>query len=417
MADKTASVRRIKEQGQRDATLLENGVIRVVVTDQGGMVPELSAKVGAGYLNAHWNPDFRANSGDEYDPAQHESFWKAKLLYHLAGNFPCAPNFGGGPAKAKVEYPPHGWTANERWQLTGTGTDAQSGAAWVRSTMESRDPDLPLSFVKIDAVLPGQPVQYSSLRVENRGSAAADINVAWHNTVGSPFLQAGCRMSASAETWATPPLGGEFDDTGRLAIGAQFASLAAAPLRSGKTADLTVVPGPLGYSDFVTGPVPAAALLGWSAVTNPVLGLAYVCFFPGPAGAAADDIVLGFNDFWMQYGGRPFTPWAAYAGGTDLTYCLGTENAVGAYSAGLELSRTQKKLLGSATTVTIPAGQARTLRYGTLFAAYEGGTLDQGVSAVQAEGRRLACTGSKETAAFDADGDFRTLKQLEGSMR
>ena len=412
-----AEVGRVEDAGGRAASLLENGHLRVLVDDEGGMVPELSAAQGNGFLNAHWIPSFRSNSDKRFSEKEHGSFWKAKLLYSIAGNFPCSPNFGPGGESDGVILPPHGWTATMNWKFEASGIDSETGAAWAVSTLRSPDPKLPLRYRKIDAVLPGIPVHYTSLEISNPGAADAEINTGWHNTVGSPFLQAGCRLSVSAERFATPPEGGEFDGTGRLAIGAEFGSLARAPLRTGKTCDLRTVPGMIGYTDLITGPVPKKAALGWTALVNPVLGLAYVCWFPGPDAAGDDGIPLHFNDIWMQYGGRPFTPWAAYEGGTDRTFCLGTENATGAYANGLSFAKRQKELLGSPTTFTIPAKAKRTLRYGTLFAPYKGGTLDGGILAVEPEKGKMALSGAGKTVKVPADADFSALKSLEKRLR
>jgi hypothetical protein len=408
-----AEVRRVAEAGGRAASVLENGRLRVLVDDEGGMIPELSARRGDGYLNAHWIPPFRSNSGKRFSETEHGAFWKAKLLYSIAGNFPCSPNFGPGGESDGVLHPPHGWTATLDWKFEASGINPETGAAWALSSLRSPDRNLPLRYRKIDAVLPGIPIHYTSLEISNPGTSDAQINAGWHNTVGSPFLQAGCRLSVSAERFATPPEGGEFDLTGRLAIGAEFGSLAKAPLRSGKTCDLRTVPGMIGFTDLITGPVPRKTPLGWTAVANPALALVYVCCFPGPEAAGDDGIALSFNDIWMQYGGRPFTPWAAYEGGTDRTFCLGTENATGAYANGLAFAKRQKELLGAPTTVTVPAGAKRTLCYGTLFAPYEGGALDGGVLSVEPEKGRLALAGAAKTVKVPADADFSALKVLE----
>jgi hypothetical protein len=142
--------------------------------------------------------------------------------------------------------------------------------------------------------------------------------------------------------------------------------------------------------------------------------MTYLCFFTGPAIAAKDDIILRFNDLWMQYGGRPFRPWSPYEGGTDLTYCLGTENAVAAYSAGLEYSRRIGKVLDIPATVTIPANGGRVLRYGTLFAPYSNDSLSEGIKVVEEVQGALICTGAKgESWHFPADQSFAILKRLE----
>jgi hypothetical protein len=210
----------------------------------------------------------------------------------------------------------------------------------------------------------------------------------------------------------TAPAGGEFDTTGRLALGKEFSSLTGVPLRNGGQTDISVIPGPVGYTDFVTGAIPKSAQIGWSAVVNPFLKMLYLCFFTGPGTAAPDDIILYFNEVWMQYGGRPYTPWAAYEGGTDLTYCLGTENAVSAYANGLDFSRKAGTLLGNPTTVTIPAGGTKNLRYGTLFAPYTDTALDSGLNAVNPGHGGVVAGARNGHQVFTADWEFTLLKKL-----
>ena len=403
-------VERVREHGGRDATLLENNSIRVMIDDIGGMIPEFSAIQGKKRVNAHWLPWFRSNSGRAFGPEE-ESFWKVKLLYDIAGNFPCAPNFGGDDDLDGLKLPPHGWTANLSWRFRGKFSDSE--AAWAVSTMESPEAKMPLSFKKIDAALAGHPVHYTSLAITNNGKADVEINAAWHNTAGSPLLESGCVISGAADRWMVVPRGGEFDNTTRLQLDAEFDSLKQVPLASGGTADVSVVPGPIGYTDMVCGAIPAAANVGWSALVNPRLKLAYYCFFTGPAAAAEDEIILRFNDLWMQYGGRLFTPWAAEDGGTDLTFCLGTENSAAGFAFGLKYARAKKEMLGAPTTVCVPAGKTRVLRYGTLFAPYEGNALDSGVCSSEAGDGLLILKGKNESGRFAADAKFRLLKRLE----
>ncbi|MDR2402673.1 MAG: hypothetical protein LBD78_01440 [Spirochaetaceae bacterium] len=413
MVTDTASVMRIIEAGEREATVLEQGAIQVMIDDDGGMIPLLAGFHNGGAINAHWLPWFRSYSGKKYNDAEHGAFWKADLLYHIAGNFPCIPNFGPGEIIDGVTMPPHGWSANQKWLFIAKGVDEASGAAWALSAMESPDKAMPLFLKKIDAVIPGDPVHYTSITVKNNGAVDIPINAGFHNSLGAPFLQPGCRISGAAERWATPPLGGEFDTTTRLVPGTEFPSLDRAPLEKGGKVDISLVPGPIGYTDFASGVIPHRSILGWSALVNPMLKLIYICFFTGPLAAAEDDIVLRFNDLWMQYGGRRFTPWAPYDGAADLTYCLGTENAIAAYACGLKYSRMAGTVLGAPTTVSIPAGGEKTIRYGSLFAPYEGSVPDEGIRSIIPEERRLVITGiSGESRAFSADSAFTVLKAI-----
>ena len=401
---------RVKVLGGRDATVLEQDCVRIMIDDLGGMVPELSYKREKGRINAHWLPWFRSNTETPFNEAA-ARFWKVNLLHHIAGNFPCAPNFGGDNDLDGMELPPHGWTANLSWRFCEKG--ANEKAVWAISEMDSPESKIPLSFRKIDAAVSGHAVHYSGLVITNRGTDDIEICAAWHNTVGSPFLQSGCRISGAANRWTTALKGGEFEATTRLALNAEFDSLAAAPLAAGGTADISIVPGPIGYTDFACGVIPETASLGWSAVVNPHLKMAYVCFFTGAAAAAEDDIILRFNDLWMQYGGRFYTPWAAYDGGTDLTYCLGTENSAAGFAEGLRFAREIKQLMGAPTTVRIPAGKSRTLRYGTLFSPYDGAVLDSGVCSAAAGKDSLILAGKNGTGHFTADPAFKILKEIE----
>lgn len=407
-----AKVTRIVGLGRRKATVLEHESLRVKLDDEGGMIPELSAIQGKKQINAHWLPWFRGNSGKPYNAAEHEDFWKAGILYNLAGNFPCLPSFGAGHVLDGIDMPSHGWTANYPWEFKNSGIDEESGAAWAVSVMESPETSMPLSFIKIDAVIPGHGVHYASILVKNRGSDPIEISAAYHNTIGAPFLSEGCRLTACGDAWLTPPRGTEFDTTTRFALEKEFASLREAPLSDGGKADLTLVPRPIGYTDFATGRVPSSSSLGWSSVVNPSAGLAYICFFTGPAAAAEDDVILRFNELWMQYGGRNYTPWAAYEGGTDLTYCLGTENALSAGANGLDYSRKNKELLGSPTVAAIPAGGSKSLRYGTAFAPCAA-SLYEGIDAVEGEENALLCKGKGGVFKISADPAFGCLKKLE----
>jgi len=407
-------INRLKELGNRDATVLEHESLRVIITDQGGMVPELSAIQGEEIskgpnLNAHWLPWFRSNSGKPFD--KDSSFWKANLLYHLAGNFPCIPNFGGGCTVDGINMPPHGWAANDPWKFRESGNS--EGTGWALSIMESPERSMPLTFRKIDALVPGQNIHYTSIAIKNSGTADLEITAGWHNTVGAPFLARGSRLSTCADAWLTAPKGSEFETTTRFALDAEFPSLREVPLLKGGKTDVSVVPGPIGYTDFALGRVPVKASLGWSSLVNPSLRMAYICFFTGDAAAAQDDIILRFNALWMQFGGRNFTPWAPYEGGTDMAYCLGTENSVAAFAEGLEYSRRVKKLMDVPTTVTIPGGKEKIIRYGTLFSPYTGTALDEGVNAIEGEAHALVCKGKTGHCRFAADPGFDILKTLE----
>ena len=405
---------RKKDLGDRDLTLLTNGDVRVGINDKGGMVPELSRCYGNGFFNAHWRPIFRANSETKYDLQKHGDRWPAELMFELAGNFPCFPSFGPPNSGYGFEHPPHGITANAVWNVEAFGV-LDDTAAYVKSSVDgSALGSLPLLYTKYDVLMSGQPVHYTLMDIKNLSDKSYSINTSWHNTVGAPFLSGGCLIDCSAEAFATCPSPGEFDDTGRISIDAEFGDFSTAPLREGGTVDLRIVPGMIGYSDFVTGAVPLSASIGWSAVTNPFQKLTYLTFFKGPAAIQSGDVGLAFNDFWLHFGGRNFTPWAEWEGGTDTTFAVGTENATGAYAYGLEYSLDHPTILGRPTTVTVEGGSTKRLVYGTAFFEYKNGTLDFGVSGVEwnDEGLMVLAEDSSKSEQVGADPEFEKLQAL-----
>lgn len=390
----------------RPCVRLGNGEVRATIDLYGGMVPQFGLEAPGGLVNAHWIPPFREASGRAWDESRDRAYWKAPLLHGIAGDFPCSPNFGPDCRVDGLDLPPHGWTANAAWDLVGTGVDEAGAYAYADFRLESPDQGMPLSWTRRDFMVPGQGVLYSSMAIANKGRADIEINLARHNTLGGDFLRPGCRISLCADRFMTAPRGTEFDDTGRLAQGAEFTSLKSVPLRAGASVDLSLVPGMIGYTDFVTGAVPAGSSLGWSCASSPDLGLAYLCLFPGPGGVPEDEIALSFNDLWMQYGGRRFTPWAEAEGGPDRTFCLGTENAVGAYANGLAYARANPSLLGRPTLVRIPAQASRVLHYATALLRLEGPMQASGIEEARAEDGGLALRGGGSGKRYAISADF-----------
>ncbi len=398
---------KLKGAGNRDAVLLKQDTFRVMIDAEKGMTPELSAKSGDGWINAHWQPWFRANSGEKWDEAKHSSFWKVPLLYDLAGNFPCVPNFGPDNKAGGYSMPPHGFTAYETWQQEEPET-LEKGVSVV-STLKSEGH--PFSYKKTDMLLQGHNVHYTRVDVTNTGNREEPFNFGWHNTTGSPFLESGCLIDNSARSYAIPPEGGEFDPTGELAFGEESETLEKMPLRRGGFKDMRQVRGVTGYADFITGAVPLDSTLGWSTIVNPRLRLVYLSFFTGPSALADDEIGLYFYDLWLNYGGRNYQPWAVQDGQSDQTFCLGAENATGYFANGLEQALEHPELMGNPTFQNLEPGMTKTQYYATLFQPYEGDALDGGVKSVEGTDGGLILTGyNGKSVTMAADWEFKNLK-------
>lgn len=406
-------VKRLQLWKDRHATMLSNDLIKTIIEDGGGMVRELSNtnKYG-GRVNAHPLFYFLGKGSSVAEDANHDLYNNANLLYTLGGNFFCFPNFGPPHSYNNTNLPPHGFTANGLWNVVKYGTDGETGATWLLSTLIGVG-DYPYIANKIEMLLPNHPVLYSSVTIENPSDNPIIANAAWHNTTGSPFLESGCIINLAAKEFVTVEKGSEFDSTGRLAMGATFDDLTKAPLRSGGTCDIEQVPGMIGFTDLISGKIPSENKLGWASVINPVQQMVYFTFFPGPSAVEEDEIPLTFNNLWMQYGGRKFTPWALYEGGTDHTFCLGVENSIGYYASGLAESVKQGNLLGSPTTVTIKPHSRRVQRYATAFTDYEQVKMGSGIQSVEQVVEGIVLKRGKYWAFIESDSTFHFLKELE----
>ncbi len=401
----------ILENGNREAMFLSHDKFRLIIDIEKGMVPELSFKKENGWINAHWNPWFRANSGEIWNENIHGEFWKSPLLYDIAGNFSCIPNFGPDCKVRNYNIPAHGFTADGKWCVNEKKNLISDEFIGFNSILQKNSH--PFHYEKTDLIIKDHDVHYSGITILNTGTDIEPYNYAWHNTVGAPFLERGCIVDNNAVVFAVPAQGGEFDSTGRLEFGAETDSLENVPLRNGGVADLRKIPGVIGYTDFISGAVSRDCELCWNTVVNPGLKMVYISFSPGPAATENDEISLYFHDLWMNFGGRSYPPWAAGEGLTDMTFCLGAENATGYFANSLKDSLDNPVLLGFPTYKLIKPGKQKMLLYGTALDIYNDDCLDKGVRTVETDDGYLVLTGySGKYARIKADWKFQNLKSF-----
>jgi hypothetical protein len=407
-------VKRLQLWQERTATLISNDSMRVVIEDWGSSVVELSnITPQGGRLNAYPMFHFKSTGSSIASDVNSEYWQNRELLYHLGGSFFNFPNFGPEHHIGSTLHQEHGWTSHARWQCVKYGTDFELGANWVLYKTTNEDKDSPFTVYKIFMMIPSHPVLYSSVKIVNEGDAPLEANAAWHNTVGPPFLESGCVVNLSADLFSVHPQERYFDSMSRLKSGSEFDDLGKAPLKGDGVCDLREISGPIGFTDYVSGKIPRNEKLGWSSVVNPRHKMIYFTFFTGPGAAEENEIVLRFNNLWMQYGGRPFTPWALYDGGTDQTFCLGIHSSIGYYNCGLKDSLENKSLLDEPTTFTIEPKKSGVLRHATAFVPYENPKMDQGVQTVEQVVEGLVLKRGKAWAFIESDSIFHFLKELE----
>lgn len=404
-------IRRLRLWESRNATVLTNDLIRVLIEDQGAMVLELSAVTPqGGRLNAHLIPHYRGTGMSVFSD-ENSSYWKnSPYLYQKAGSYFSFPNHGPAHEADQGEQEQSGYTASSYWMVERYGTDPEFGGVWLMSMIRNRKSKWMVR--RVDMLLPNQPVLYTAMFLVNNASEDLVANAAWKNELGSPFLESGCVINASANTWGTGPEDQLIGAVTRLQPDALFDDWKKAPLRTGGTVDLTEVPPPIGRTDSISGLVPRSASLGWTSVINPRQQMVYFSFFPGPAALEEEMLPINFNNFIFDYGGRTETPWAFYSGGMSQQYSLTSGSGTNLLYRGLKASMDAQSFLGVPTTVTIHPGETRSLFYGTAFAPYDNTRIGGNFYTVEQTAEGIVLKRTKSFAFIPADSTFTCLKSL-----
>jgi len=391
---------------------LDNNLVRCLIEDQGGMNVEFSAtNLFGGRENCMYLPYFRSiDVSVEAD--ENKDFWKNNpLWYQMGGSCFSFPNYGPACTVGGEEISCGGITAASCWTLERYGTDSKSGGVWMLSSIKNRMKRYVVR--KLDLLLPGQNVHYTAVNVSNNNDSPLVGNAAWRNLVGSPFLEMGCEINACAKTWMTEPdWRNESIGHHNFANGIQFDDMSAIPTQSGHTVDYTVVPGPNGCTDFISGRVPRDLAMGWTSVINPRQQMLFFTFFPGPAALEENDMPINFNNFLFDYGGLNDTPFAFYDGGTSQSYSVGCGSGTNILSLGLAESIGKPTLMGVDTLVTIPSGENRTMYYASVFQPYENARLGLNFYSVEEDGEGIIIKRTKSWAFIAADTRFVAIRKL-----
>ncbi|HHS9996130.1 TPA: hypothetical protein ACTW31_005040 [Klebsiella pneumoniae] len=399
---------RRKTWAGRDGVWLENDHCALFAQSAGAMTPLFAIKRDDALINSQWVPHFRGAPGAEFDAgrAADSAYWGARLMFEAAGTFPCAPTFGSGEGLTPADAPPHGHTACGDWQLQASGE--LDGAAWAAWRLPASAP-WPLSYRKWDLLGAQGAVHSLLLEVRNDGAVSQPVNLAWHTTLGEPLLCEGGLLSCSARKYAVPPTGSEFDTTGRLQRGAQFTSLAGAPLANGGTVDLRRHTLYCDRSDMVCAQMPPAdsAQPGWGAFINPRLKLGFLTL--APRAGLADLAPAHFCNFWLHQGGRHFVPWADDAGGPDRCRALGMEMAVGYFANGLAASlKTPENLERPTYLMLAPGARVRFAVVNLLFTP----AFDGELTALETSDRGLTIGNGGVSQHIDCDIALSALNRL-----
>ena len=220
------------------------------------------------------------------------------IIKGLRGDFFCMP-FGGGVTKYKGRaYPPHGETANRKWQFQDLVRSKGGRALHLKMDLRLQAGSVQKSL----ALVGGQNAVYVRHRISG---LSGPMSFSHHATLQFPDRLGAGRLSFSkhkhAATFYIPVESPETQTYSILKPDTVIRDLTKVPLTDRTTTDLTSYPNRRGYEDLAMICADPDLEFAWSAVTFEKER--YVWF------NIKDPKVLASTVLWFTNGGRYFEPW------------------------------------------------------------------------------------------------------------
>lgn len=378
----TVDIRRLVLWEGRYATYMSNDIFAATIEDQGDVLLELTSRALSGArINALALPYFRS-TGESVESDPNAAWWQnMQSLYQAGGGY---FSFLTDSALSTDAY----------WILRRYGTEDEFGGVWRYSEMKVRG-DNGYRIGKIDMILPGQPVLYTAIRVENRGTAELRASVAWHSMLGYPAIETGTMIQTDARYFTAYGMTQRESGVGRFRAGVVFEELKHAPLARGGSADAGYMPSPSGTYDYIIGKIPERDERAWIAVNNPRSQLLFFMLTPGKA-MSDDDYVFPNMDLAENFLGRMDSPWALYDGGTPQIMALTC-----GFNAGPKGTR----------NMVLSPGEAKTMYVANAFASYDNPRIGLGYYATEFTEDGVVFKRTKSWAMIPVDHRFRAIRR------
>ncbi len=246
----------------RSAVQIENSVLRVTVTTEGGHVAEILHKATG--VNPLWVPPWPSIEPSSYDPKKRPEYGghsEAHLLAGILGHNICLDTFGApSPEEADAGIPVHGEAPVAKY-------DVKKGSDWIE--IEAVLDKAQLRF-KRRVSLESDAISVIRFSEEIENLSPSDRPIAWtqHVTVGPPFLQPGrtqFRMSATR----SKVIDSTFNNgMGMQASGAEF-DWPLCPMKDGTVCDLRVFTDAATSGGFTAHLMDPQQENGWFMVWSP----------------------------------------------------------------------------------------------------------------------------------------------------
>jgi hypothetical protein len=252
----------------RQAAQIENDLIRMTVTTQGGHIAEIFHKPAG--VNPLWTPPWPTIEPGSYDPARHPEYGtgiEAPLLAGILGHNICLDTFGApSPEEAAAGIPVHGEAPVAPYEVS-----VIPNGMLLSTTLDKAQ----LRFERQIRLAPASNVFVFSETVENLSSS--DRPIAWtqHATLGPPFLEPG-RTLFNISATRSKVIDASFNNgQGLQRPDAEF-DWPLCPLKDGRQCDLRVFtdePVSGGFTAHLMDPAREQSyFLAWSPTTKLLFG-------------------------------------------------------------------------------------------------------------------------------------------------
>ena len=297
-------IRRLSLWEGRDATYMSNGSFFVVTEDQGEITLEISVRNGSGArVSPLCLPYFRG-TGSGVMSDDNGQWWRMRQgLYQAGGMYLSFPSGSDDIIT----------TSNTYWSVRRYGTEDEFGGVWKYSEMKSREVDNKYKVGKVDLVLPGHDVLYTSYSITNTGSTILEGNPQWTAVLSSPLVERGTYINTNARKFSVFPLANRESGVNRFVPSTVFYDLRKAPLLKGGYADASVVPSPTGTYDYIMGELSDDSV-DWISATNPSDQMVFMIFMQKKQNN--DEFSMPFCTIGENWYGRMDAPWALFDGAT-----------------------------------------------------------------------------------------------------
>jgi hypothetical protein len=248
---------------------------------------------------------FYRGTAKPVEPLAVAPWWNEKLpadqpdiIKGLRGDFFCMP-FGGGVTKYKGRaYPPHGETANRKWQFNDLSQTRSGKALHLKMNLRLQKGRVTKSL----GLANGENAVYVRHRIDG---LSGPMSYSHHATLQFPDRPGAGRLSFSkfkhAATFYIPVESPETKTYSILKPDSVIHDLTKVPLVDGTTTDLTAYPNRRGYEDLAMICADPDLDFAWSAVTFEKER--YVWF------NIKNPKTLASTVLWFTNGGRHFEPW------------------------------------------------------------------------------------------------------------